>query len=535
MIDLLLLWALRVYGALAVVLLAMVPHLFLPAEDATILFQYSRNLYQHGAIIFYAGGPHTEGATDFLWMLLVSGVMRLGIPAFAFCAAMNILSLLGLSLVLLRIAQLRISAGRVLAVVGAAALFPQIFSAASGFAVLPDALLLALLVYSVLKRRTGQAALTALIFCLFRPDGVVFALPLLVWLLIPDGPQDREDPQRLVRTLAAIAGLFVLPGLIYFAWRFRYFRELFPLPFLVKSDAHRVLGLIVTRSVHESFAPLLFVGVVLGSIAWWGSLTEQQRQKTLGLSISLILIPTAFFWHMRLDQNVGNRFFYYLPLAAALLLALNWSAFAGKQNYLFRMTCVGWLVLVAMPLKRELRTFRDMQFDGVKSIAQGLGRVSERGTIMTTEAGTLPFFSGWRTYDAWGLNTPQFAHRFIQPSDVERRKADVVVVHPDLPEGCLAKNWPPDGYADRTWPHLTRNLVIGANRREYELWLVSYGSEYYRERNHWRYGEGDRECWFVRLDSPLYAGIVSVLEQNHAVRPEEALRLEEAHDALMLH
>jgi hypothetical protein len=207
----------------------------------------------------------------------------------------------------------------------------------------------------------------------------------------------------------------------------------------------------------------------------------------------------------------------------------------GKQYYLFRMACVGWLVLVAMPLKRELRTFRDLQFDGVKSIAQGLGRISERGTIMTTEAGTLPFFSGWRTYDAWGLNTPEFAHRFIQPNDVERRKADVVVVHPDLPEGCLVKDWPPDGYADRSWPHLTRNLVIGANRGNYELWLVSYGSDYYRERKHWRYGEGDRECWFVRLDSPLYADIVRVLEQNHAVRPDAALRLEEAHGALMLH
>ena len=73
-----------------------------------------------------------------------------------------------------------------------------------------------------------------------------------------------------------------------------------------------------------------------------------------------------------------------------------------------------------MPLSRELRTFRDLQFDGVKNIAEGLGRLSERGTIMTTEAGTLPYFSGSQTYDAWGLNTPEFAHRFVQPKDVER-------------------------------------------------------------------------------------------------------------------
>jgi hypothetical protein len=206
----------------------------------------------------------------------------------------------------------------------------------------------------------------------------------------------------------------------------------------------------------------------------------------------------------------------------------------GKQKYVFRMACVGWLVLVAMPFHRELRTFRDMQFNEVKNIAEGLGRLSEPGTILTTEAGTLPFYSGWQTYDAWGLNTPEFAHRFVQPNDVERLRADVVVVHPDPPEGCLPGNWPPGGYADRSWLHLTRNLVLGASREEYELWLVSYGSEYYRQRKHWRYGEGDRECWFVRLDSPRYEGIVRVLEQNHAVRPDEALRLEQAHSGLRL-
>ena len=115
-----------------------------------------------------------------------------------------------------------------------------------------------------------------------------------------------------------------------------------PLPFLVKSDVHRVLGLVVTRSVHESFVPLLFAGVVLGSIACWGNQTKKQKRKTLWLLISLILIPTAFFWHMRLDQNVENQLFYYLPLAAALLLAVNWPALVEKQKF-FPVACVlGW-------------------------------------------------------------------------------------------------------------------------------------------------------------------------------------------------
>ena len=95
--------------------------------------------------------------------------MRLGIPAFVFAAAINILSLLGLGLVLLRIAEASNFSMESVGGCGCRGMFPQIFAAASGFAVLPDALLLALLVFSVLKRRAGQAALTALFSACFVP------------------------------------------------------------------------------------------------------------------------------------------------------------------------------------------------------------------------------------------------------------------------------------------------------------------------------------------------------------------------------
>src|SRR5260370_40691706 len=117
-------------------------------------------------------------------MVLVDAATKCGLRPFWFCAAANVLSLLGLALVLLKSARLRASAGLVLAIVGSAALFPQIFAAGSGFAVLPDALLLTLLVFGVVEGRPGLACLTAFLFCLFRPDGVVFAIPLLATFVV---------------------------------------------------------------------------------------------------------------------------------------------------------------------------------------------------------------------------------------------------------------------------------------------------------------------------------------------------------------
>lgn len=511
-----LVWLLGIYGAIGLSLLAIVPKYFLPAEDAMILFAYSRNLVVHGAITFFAGGPRAEGATDFAWMALVAGAMRVGLDPFWFSAMINVGSLLGLAFALLRLARVHISTLRLLAIAGSAALFPQIFAAASGFAVLPDALLLATVTLLVIEKRVVRASLTALGLCLFRPDGVVFVLPLLTYAMVSS--EDRRG------TLGRMAAFFLLPGLVYFTWRVHYFGELFPLPFLVKSDARRVLGLVVAHSLQESFKYLLFDAAVLIPMVLLRGLQPRF------LFVSLIAAPTAFYWMMRLDQNIGDRFFYYLPLAAAVLLAVHWKQTPlSSRRAVLRISFGAWLLLIAMPFYRELRTFRDMQFNEAKDIAQELSAMQEHATMITTETGFLPYYSGWTTYDPWGLNTPEFAHRFIQPTDVERLHADVIVVHPDQPERCLIQPGWQMQYGSRTWPNLTRNLVIGADPSQYELWLVSYGSEFYRLRRGWRYGEGDRECWFLLRDSPRYSGIAEALARHNGVGPPESIGLEQEH------
>ena len=59
--DDLLVWAIACFGAVAAIALAAVPKFFLPAEDAVILFQFSRNLARTGANAYVPFGPHAEG------------------------------------------------------------------------------------------------------------------------------------------------------------------------------------------------------------------------------------------------------------------------------------------------------------------------------------------------------------------------------------------------------------------------------------------------------------------------------------------
>ena len=498
---------LAVYGASVLLLLALASHFYLPAEDAVILHQYSLNLARHGAITYYAGGPHAEGATDFAWMILIAAGLRFGLNPMTLTAIVNVGSLLLLAVILLRLASLRLRPLYVLAAVGAAGAMPQIFAAASGFAVLPDALLLAALTYAVIRERSAAAALLALTFCLFRPDGFVFAGPLLGTLLL-----NREQRSRHALILAL---LFVLPGAVYFLWRAHYFGMLLPLPFYVKSDVKRQLGLIVPRSFSVSIKYLLFGGLLISPL-FRKKLWEPLSRRLL---IMLVLVPTLFYWSLRLDQNVGDRFFYYIPLAAALLLALHWPGLpAAQHRWYLRSAAALWFFLLHVPLMRELRTYRDYQFRNVQAVAQALGRLPTRGSLLTTESGFLAYGSGWIAQDAWGLNTAQYAKRLMQPNDVVAFRPDLIVLHPDPGEPCVADPSWPLAYKERTWPHMTRNLLLGAKTiGHYQVWLLSYGSDFYRQREHWNYGQGDRECFLVHLDSPRSAGIIAALQASHAI------------------
>jgi len=497
-------------GLALLIFLVWSPAHFMAAEDAVILWIYSKNLAFTGAITYVTSGPHAEGATDFAWMLAVAAAMRCKLAPSVFTAVMNVSALAVLSLVFARFAGSRWRLSSVLLVAGAAACMPQIFASASGFATLADAALLALTVYFCVREAAVYASITAFIFCLFRPDGIVFAVPLLGYLLFQRWNRER---------VGAVTACFVIPGLLYQIWRVLYFHEWFPLPFLVKSDAVRILGIFVWDSVRTSFPYLVFALVAIGATRY---LTGEKFTGT-SVAFSLLALPTCFYWFVRLDQNVGFRFFYFFPLAAAIIIAMNWPALQPKRSVLVASVLLAWLVLIAMPLRRELRTYLDLQAPDLRDIATDL-RSMERGTLLSSEAGILPYYSEWPATDPWGLNTATFAHRFFQPGDVEEIRPSIIHIHPNIEDGCSPNSAWGTGYKVRSWQGLTRNIILGASRQHYDVWQTSYGSERYRERKHWSHGEGDITCWFVRKDTPQHDAVIAVLKRHMAIPSPDRLQ-----------
>lgn len=513
-LDVVLIRAVAVFGALTALCLLIIPKFFLPAEDAVILFQFSRNLALNGAITYVPFGPHAEGATDFAWMVLLSAGIKLGIDPFWLIAAINFISLILLAVLLLKIAGRKITPLPALFIMGAFALMPQIFAGIAGFSSLPFAVLLVLLTFCFLRQDDVAMPVVGLVLCLFRPDGVVFAVPMLIAALLVY--------PKAVRRAALDVALFVAPGLLYFAWRWHYFGQMLPLPFLVKSSAQRFAHLFVLTSVGEGILLLLFTLILLWFVLGGrlgGRLSELPNRAVL---VCIVLLPNIFYFAMRLDQNIGRRFFIYLPVGAAILIAMNWQSIRPRAGFLLRLGLVAWIFLVAFSWIDAAKNFWASQFDNRKAIAMDLDKLPH-GVMIATEAGILPYYSHWTAYDPWGLNTATFATRLFQPSDVAAIHPDLVMVYTTGDIECTPQASWQTPYTERTWRHLTRNIVTGADPAQYELWMLPMGSARNRALHHRNSWQGDQECWFVRRDSPLRSSLEGILS-SHGGSPADRYR-----------
>lgn len=499
--DSALMWVLALFGVMAAVALFLAPPLRLPAEDPAILLQFSRNLAHTGAITYIPYGPHAEGATDFAWMVLIALGIKLHIDPLWTVGIINLASLIALPLLLGRIAGQRPTAVAALAMIGGFGLMPQAAASIVGFSVLPFACLLVLVVFCFVQRRFVGLSLSCLLLCLFRPDGVVFAVPIQIAALL-------VYPNRR-RVATAIASCFVAPGLAYFLWRWHYFHALLPLPFLVKSDTQRFAHLFVVNSV-ETGAFLCAFALTLAWIALRGQ--GKLPAPTRAVLLCILVLPNLFYFAMRLDQNAGHRFFLYLPVGAAVLTVMEWQRIRANRAVILRAWVSLWIVFVFGMWLNDGTGAKDDQADNRAAIAKDLSRLPH-GTLISTEAGILPYYSGWTTYDAWGLNTAQFARRLFQPADVAAIHPDAILVYAGGSMECTAEPSWPTPYTERTWQHLTRNIVAGADA-EYELWYTPFGSVRLREAMGAKDWQGLQECWLLRRSSPLLRPLEEVLARH---------------------
>jgi hypothetical protein len=488
--------ALDLAGLIAVLALAIgvvmigVQQSPLPAEDAAILLRYAQHLADGHGIVWNLGGPPTEGATDFVFLCLVAAAVKLGLSAMTAAAAVGgAAHALTAAAVYLVVRRLHGAPPSWAFLSGAAlALGPGVVYVDTRFGT-PLFALVACAAWTLAHRASmpqasrGDAlsfAVAALALGLARPDGLVLAVLMLAAIVWYRGARASAT---VTVAFAAVVGVL---GTMYFIWRWRYFGHVLPLPLLKKGGWQ-----LHWESLAPSLATSIKMTLPLLLVLFWGLRDAGTRRRAIFALIPLLGYASA--WVLVDENNFAGRFQYVL----LPLLLIAWPAFLPQRRRepeRLGPRAAVWLALALVAIWRywsitlgHLHPGFVWGNSGLSEVGTVLHKYSQKGYLLAvSEAGMLPFYSGWRAVDMWGLND---AHVTV---DLHGRidRAYLEQLRPDVIEYDSAPNDPPD------WMRMVRTA------RQYAI------DHSYMLAGDFRRGVWHTQSYWVRSDCPDSAAIV---------------------------
>ena len=437
------------------VLFSIIGHLFLfwlsaqifsfTIDDAYITFRYSKNLAAGFGPTYNPGLPPVEGYTTFLWMLLMTVPHFVGVNVATFaklagvlltCATFALVSLLSFTLVRSFPAKARLFFA-VFAAFLLAMLPITSIHAIAGMETTLFMFLIGLMVYMVTvglldgSRLLLWSPLVGLAIGMTRPEGNAISL-----LLLACGWFFSAIPLRK-RLIGITLVMYVLPGALYFFWRYGYYALLFPLPFYMKV----LHGTGIFGGANEVATYLLYL---LPSI----SLLLLAAVLRLNKAYFAVLAPVVFL-----------LIFYLFPVHA---MGFNWRFIYPATPFITVLVAIGGITIFEL-LRGQIQstkpwgpvllvglflislgnlsgledTIRNQNFYGA-----GISNYKNFGTLLSEydnqhqmtiaigDAGTVPYYSDWQVIDLFGLNSKEVAFGTVPIYTLifEEQPADLILL-----------------------------------------------------------------------------------------------------------
>lgn len=397
-------------------------------EDAYILFIYVENFVNGNGITYYPDGPHIEGATDFLWLVLLIFLGKVGLNVGTSVILLNSVGVFIISyLINIEISSSKIKNKELLIF-----LYPFVFlwifqqpltAAVGGFSVFLYMALILLAFVSVYKEKyVLYTPYIGLIIALFRPDGVIIGIGFaFVGLYI--AYKKHQTKQYMT---GIIFGLVV--GVSYFVWRYNYFENLLPLPLYVKSYGSLTAGLVDnyawTKTNFYLLVPLFLLAFFNKKIKYYLFLAS----PVILLFIALITVTQS--------QNVGFRFQAPVLIIAYYILILLIIEYMEKHaisrflKFIFVVYVLGFMVL---GLKYLYGTSSIIRFNYINQVPLDINKNLPNGsTIALTEAGRMAYWNqsgGHKIIDLVGLNSEFPAKNTISIRYLEDILPEMMMYH----------------------------------------------------------------------------------------------------------
>ncbi len=515
------------FVALALIALAVYPNW--TVDDAYISMRYAENLARHGELNWNVGEEPVEGYTGVAWPVLLAASIRFndamgsGVEPESFARAVGIAALFVAALMLwLCLGELEIRASVraasvvvllttplmathatsglettafMAAIVGSLYLFAVCLGAGRGEG-LEEGSVRGGLLWGRGVRAEVALALALLLTSLIRPEGVVLAGLIALALAIV-----RLRSGQKFRWAGVFSIFYLLPAACYFAWRFRYYGQLLPNTFYVKSfvgwinpASVRSLALFLYTYLGASAAAMaVIVGIsLLGS--GLGSRRENKPGNPVGIDTSNPVAPVVWvglafaaivfakYSRSHLIMNYSYRFF--APFLPVLLLGL---AAAGERAMLRIELRLGGATMTASRLRIAASVFA--------LIALAHGAVSLRGW-----RGEVAYVRLYRqVMGDQHLRAAELVARFVSP---DGRPAGRLAVYEDAGVIPYKTRLPTTDFGRLNDRRLSRGKMNAAAVADY-FFEVDPAAAVFTSRN-WRRLEYDEAMAAIAVD-PRFA------------------------------
>jgi arabinofuranosyltransferase len=437
-----------------------------PFEDAAMLMRYAQHLADGHGIVWNIGQHPVDGATDFLFMVVSAAFIKLGLTVGQSVRGIGFASHL-LTVLLVYWTNRRVNNGTVLLsflsglylVVGTGLSYVAAYFGTPFFALAAASTwTLGLILIQKENPHFGLIlafALSGLVTGLIRPEGVVLASLMLLAVAMLRG---FKNSKSIIVTFGVV---FLVLGGAYFLWRWNYFGYPLPNPFYKKGDS----GL-HWDSFKNSLLNTLRLCLPLAIIFILGFRSRETGKQTIAYLILMLGFASAFIL-ISDEMNYGARFQYaLLPIALMSWIPLLRGLSLSKQDQLSgRERGVFFITLIALSagliyyswfqncflISYQQACARPYERDGRYDMGKLLAEYRGKGyVIATTEAGLLPYYSGWDAVDTWGLNDQFIAHNGgLTAEYLDKYKPEIIMFHdyysplvpPKLTDANLTQKW----------------------------------------------------------------------------------------------
>lgn len=313
------------------------------ADDAGVSFAYARSLASGWGLVSQPGAPHVEGYSNFGWVVLLAGAIKLHVFDPVWTPKIVSAVLVLATLIALGVVFSRAQAGRIattLALLLVATNPSSVVWTTSGMSNALYGLMTVLFVVVLASRRSWApyaAGIVAALLGMTRIEGAAFAVVLLLWPFVEARVSVGAPPRpwaRAARATLAFAGVYGT----YTAFRFLYFGRW--VPPLVGAPLKHGKALSADVIVHKLFLSKGAASALAGlshaafgiagawilaiSIAFLVVALRRRRIAAETAALWLVLIAAAGVYTLMPHDWMGEYRFGtpFLVLAAPAVLAL---------------------------------------------------------------------------------------------------------------------------------------------------------------------------------------------------------------------